>query len=484
MTGKRLRFAALAVLLMVTAAATGCGKTATVGTPATPSSAENPWQLAAGAASNAGAKGPNGPRPGVPDANRTAENGDGGQYDKLSLDALADLDEFWTTEYGKNFSGTFTPVTRYISWDANASKEKSVTFCRANTYHVVNAAYCDLDHTIGWDRGVLLPALVKRYGPMSVVMVLAHEYGHSVQSQAKLNGYRTPTLVLEQQADCFAGVFMRQVAEGKSKHFTLNTTDGLNSVLATTVAVRDKDPNNPKNVHGSAFERVTALQIGWNDGAPGCKKIDKAEITQRRGTLPTTFEPGDQDQQLPVDQPSLTLTSQALAKIFPLKTPPQYDFSGLVRNCPQVTPTDPVSYCPNSNKIGVDLPTLAKRGASMVDKDPLGATVSGNYAAFVVFISRYVLAVEQDRKLSLTGADTAGLRTACLSGVATAKLADPSSDPRLTAGDLDAAVSGLLADGAAAADVDGKVAASGYERLEAFRSGVLDGESACLSKYK
>jgi hypothetical protein len=92
--------------------------------------------------------------------------------------------------------------------------------------------------------------------------------------------------------------------------------------------------------------------------------------------------------------------------------------------------------------------------------------------------------VQQDRKLTLTGADTAGLRTACLTGVVTTKLSEPNSDPHLSANDLDEAVSGLLADGLIASDVNGKVVAGGFQRLEAFRMGVIDGEAACLSHYR
>ena len=54
-------------------------------------------------------------------------------------------------------------------------------------------------------------------------MVLAHEYGHSVQYQAELNRADTPTLVAEQQADCFARAYMRWVASGDSRRFTLST---------------------------------------------------------------------------------------------------------------------------------------------------------------------------------------------------------------------------------------------------------------------
>lgn len=470
----------VAVLAVVAALSAGCAQGANDSALQQVSPPADTWELAGSMT----ASGPNGPRKGVPDAPLTAENGDGGVVDKLALNTIADVQDFWTTEYPEHFPGTFKPVTRFISWDAKAPRTQSVKFCKSDTYQVVNAAYCGGDHTIGWDRGVLLPKLVQKYGEMAVVMVLAHEYGHAIQGQARLAGLLTPPLVQEQQADCLAGVFLRHVAEGDSAHFTLNTTDGLNAVLGATVAVRDRDPNDPDSVHGSAFERVTAVQIGYTDGADGCKKITRKEIAQRRGNLPTTFEPGEEQAQLPVDTAALTSLSTALTKIFPVTRTPQFDYSGVGRGCSDGALTRPVSYCPSANRIGTDVPALARRGGTMADDDPLSAVVDGDYNAFVVFVSRYVLAVQQDRKLSLTGAETAGLRTACLSGVVTTRLSEPGSDPHLSAGDLDEAVSGLLADGLAAADVNGKVVPSGYQRLEAFRTGVLDGESACLAKFR
>ncbi|MFI2283009.1 metallopeptidase [Nocardia beijingensis] len=470
----------VAVLAVIAALSAGCAQGANDSASQQVSPPADTWELAGSMT----ASGPNGPRKGVPDAPLTAENGDGGAVDKLALNTIADVQDFWTTEYPEHFPGTFKPVTRFISWDAKAPRTQSVKFCKSDTYQVVNAAYCGGDHTIGWDRGVLLPKLVQKYGEMAVVMVLAHEYGHAIQGQARLAGLLTPPLVQEQQADCLAGVFLRHVAEGDSAHFTLNTTDGLNAVLGATVAVRDRDPNDPDSVHGSAFERVTAVQIGYTDGADGCKKITRKEIAQRRGNLPTTFEPGEEQAQLPVDTAALTSLSTALTKIFPVTRTPQFDYSGVGRGCSDGAATRPVSYCPSANRIGTDVPALARRGGTMADDDPLSAVVDGDYNAFVVFVSRYVLAVQQDRKLSLTGAETAGLRTACLSGVVTTRLSEPGSDPHLSAGDLDEAVSGLLADGLAAADVNGKVVPSGYQRLEAFRTGVLDGESACLAKFR
>lgn len=441
---------------------------------------DNPWAVAG----QTSAAGPSGPRSGVPDANLTAENGDGGAVDKLALNAIADIADYWNGQYAKTFPGVFEPVTRFISWDSTAPRAQAVEFCRSSTFQEVNAAYCGVDKTIGFDRGTLLPGLVKKFGPMAVVMVLAHEYGHSIQAQAKLNGFFTPTVVREQQADCFAGVFLRSVAEGNSRHFTLNTTDGLNGVLAAVISVRDREPGAAQDEHGTAFERVTAVQIGYTDGATACKGITRAELKQRRGTLPTSFGPGDKENQLPVDQPDLILVARSLARTYPVQPAPAFDYSGVARSCPKVTVTEPVSYCPATNVIGTDIPGLAKRAATGDSKDPFSATVGGDYNAFVVFVSRYMLAVQQARRLSVAGADSAGLRAACFSGAYSTTLSQPGSDLRLSATDLDAAISGLLMDGAAAADVNGAVVPSGFVRLEAFRTGVLDGEDACLKTYR
>lgn len=439
-----------------------------------------PWEIEGSMT----ATGPSGPRPGVPDAPLTARNGDGGRFDRLALNSLADLQEFWTAEYHRDFPGPFTPVQEFSSWSAQAPREQAIRFCDESTYRVVNAAYCGLDHTIGWDRGVLLPQVVAKFGELAVVMVLAHEYGHAIQGQARLAGLRTPTLVLEQQADCLAGVFLRHVAEGKSAHFTVNTTDGLNAVLGATVAFRDQGFGDPGNAHGSAFERVTAVQIGYSDGAKSCKSLTPKEIAQRRGQLPVSFGWADALLQLPVNRQSLQRLSQTLLARYPAADPPRFDYSGVGGDCADVAVTMPVSYCPSANRIGVDVPALIEMSAPAPGQDDrLSAIVNGDYSAFVLFVSRYTLAVQHARGLPLTGAASAGLRTACLSGVVSTRLSEPGGDLRLAADDLDEAVSALLTNGLAASDVRGAVVPSGYQRVEAFRTGVLDGEAACLSRY-
>ena len=44
---------------------------------------------------------------------------------------------------------------------------------------------------------------------------MAHEYGHAIQARLGLDDQ--PTVVLEQQADCFAGSWIADIQKGDSK---------------------------------------------------------------------------------------------------------------------------------------------------------------------------------------------------------------------------------------------------------------------------
>jgi len=434
--------------------------------------------------------GPSGPRAGVPDATRTVVGTDRGTIDTLAANAITDIETYWAAEYPTIFKGTFHPVSELVSWDPDATD--GPRFCGIETDDLVNAAYCTKQDMIGWDRTYLLPSLVDAFGPMAVVMVLAHEYGHAIQQKAGVVGEDDPGIVFEQQADCFAGAFVRHVAENGAEHFTLNTADGLNSVLAATVSVRDTDPTDPDAIHGSAFERVTAVQLGFTDGPEACTRIDADEIMSRRADLPQRFDSRGDDGELPITAESVTAIFDSFGKVFALADPPKLDLGGIDTGCADADATEPVSFCPATNSIGVDLPALAERGRPSTGngQDIVSVDVTGDYSAYVLLASRYTLAVQRQAGMSLSGPQAA-LRAACLSGAVTAALSPENADPNdgtrrvwLSPGDLDEAISGLLADGLAASDVDGNTVPSGFARVDAFRTGVLGGQKACDGRYR
>lgn len=413
---------------------------------------------------------------------------DGGKDDEIAAQSVSDLEEYWKNAYSGTFNGTFSSIKELVSWDSNSYDGE---FCGESTSGLINAAFCDDDNTIGWDRGVLLPALRQANGDMAITMVLAHEYGHAIQKMAKLNKKGTPTLVAEQQADCFSGAYMRWVAEGNSKRFTLSTGDGLNNLLAAMISFRDPllsqdDYADTGDEHGSAFERISAFQFGFTDGPSSCAAIDAQEIGQRRGDLPIELQ-RDQTGEWPVSEDSARSIIDAMNILFTPKIPPQLSFDAAAAfKCSDARPSPPVSYCPATNTIAVDLPGLEKMGASNEGDDTV--LVTGDNTAYSVLVSRYMLALQHERGGLVLDNAEAGLRTACLTGVATTKLSKQVTTPdgntvALTAGDIDEAVSGLLTNGLVASDINGESVPAGFNRIDAFRIGVLGDQDRCIKRF-
>jgi len=430
--------------------------------------------------------GPSGPRAGVPDADLDVQNTDGGEIDRLATDAVADVQAFFAARFPGDFDTEFLPVRRLVSFDANG---QGVRVCGTDTRRLVNAFYCPTEDTIAWDRGELLPSLAdaEQFGPMAVVLVLAHELGHAVQSRLGLVNQATPTIVAEQQADCFAGAFIRHVAEGGSEHFELSTGDGLNKVLASIFLLRDQVGSllTRRGAHGSAFDRVAAFQFGFTDGLRRCAEIDLDEVQARATEL--EFDDGDSTGNLPVTEENIAKIMESLDEAFRDNRfeRPSVSFDGA--SCGGSRHSPPASYCATGNTIALDLDDLRKIGTPRGQRDQLAAV--GDFAAFGLVASRYVLAVQRGVGLGLHG-NEAGLRTACLVGVWAGLHIEtpfggrnPLGTLRLAPGDLDEAVAALLKDGLIASDVDGASVPSGFVRVEAFRIGFLQGAAPCAGRF-
>lgn len=432
--------------------------------------------------------GPSGPRPNAPAPTGTVVNTNNGPIDKLSLLSVNDIEEYWKSVYSQSLKGTFVPVGKLVSYDSD--NPNSPIVCHSETYKLVNAFFTSRCNLIAWDRGVFMPVAQRYFGDMSVNGVLAHEFGHALQQMAKLVTKQDPTIVREQQADCFAGVYLFWVADGKSPRFTLSTADGLDHVLAGIIITRDPvmdaDTQNDDE-HGSALDRISAFQMGFLNGASACAGINKQEIAQRRGDLPTTLQ-ADRDRDpgtggVTINQDTLSTLMEVLGKIFSPKNPPTLSYSPA--DCPDAKASPPASYCPATNTIMIDLPGLVKLGKAADEKER--TLPQGDDTALSVVMSRYALAVQHERGLAMQSPWTA-LRTACLTGVVHRKMAEPIETPDqkelvLTAGDLDEAVSGLLTNPIVASDADGTSVPAGFTRIAAFRGGVAGNMDACYSRY-
>ncbi|HEX7823283.1 MAG TPA: neutral zinc metallopeptidase, partial [Mycobacterium sp.] len=181
--------------------------------------------------------GPSGIRDNAPQPTGDVQGTDGGDIDKLTLLAVNDVTDFWEKNYSPALSGTFTPIEKLVSYDSKDPSSPAV--CGTETYQEPNAFYCPSRKIMAWDRAVMVPIGQQFFGDVSIAALMAHEYGHAVQRMADLVDNDSPSLVVEQQADCFAGAYERWVAEGNSPRFTLSTGDGLNHVLAAAITTRD-----------------------------------------------------------------------------------------------------------------------------------------------------------------------------------------------------------------------------------------------------
>jgi predicted metalloprotease len=158
--------------------------------------------------------GPSGIRDNAPQPTGDVQDTDGGDIDRLTLLAVNDVADFWEKNYSASLDGTFTPIERLVSYDSNDPSSPAV--CGTETYQEPNAFYCPSRKIMAWDRAVMVPTGREFFGDVSIAALMAHEYGHAVQHMAGIVDDSTTVIVSEQQADCFAGTYIRWVAEGQS----------------------------------------------------------------------------------------------------------------------------------------------------------------------------------------------------------------------------------------------------------------------------
>ena len=405
--------------------------------------------------------GPSGPKAAEESTAGRVRNTDDGQADRMALAAVEDIENYWQTNYQAPLPGVFSPVSELVSVDPDAADPQ---VCGADPSEMAfNALYCHRGNLIVWDRVKLLPAASKYFGDLSINGLLAHEYGHAIQREAGLIDESTPVLVAEQQADCFAGGYLRWVAEGKSPRFSMNTTLALDRVLAGAIAIRDRPPSfNPFGLlpveasHGTALDRVSAVQQGFDVGPFSCARITVADIQQRRAGIPAVlFDPATPLSDMPIHEQTLSSLIGVLNSLFTPARPPTLRLGVTCGPGPAV-------YCPDTNAVEVDLAALQELATPADENEKV--LLQGDNSAISVVTSRYLLAVQDQRGLSVDGHTTA-LRTACLTGVAQSRMADPATSNNqlvLGPGDLDKAVSGLLTNGIVATDVHGNGVPSGF----------------------
>jgi predicted metalloprotease len=401
-----------------------------------------------------------------------------GPASEVAATTVAALQEFWRQEFPAAFGREWTDITTFAAV-ATDDPDATAPPCTNRAADLADQAfYCPAADAVAWDADGLMPLLQERFGPAGVVVVLAHEVGHAVQTRLGIDAaqergpHRYPTILLEAMADCYAGVAIAHLLEEPVAGLPLGPAE-RDDAMRALVGFRDPIGVEPgdQSAHGNAFDRVSAFQDGHRDGAVRCAEmtVDNRTFTQRRfGSEADLARGGNLSQ-----RDLLAFVEDDAGRWFtdlaPGRDAPRLSSGGA---CPpdRLATQGPAAYCPDDGGVAVDLAALEDVHREI-----------GDFAAATLVAGRYGMAALDAVGTSPVGRP-AGAGATCLAGAYTGRLLEAPDGFRLSPGDLDEAVQVLLLADWVARDAEGASdpAEHGFERITRFRTGLLEGPAGCL----
>ena len=418
-------------------------------------------------------------------------------YDDFLLATLTDLDTWWTDAYPLVYGDPFVPLQGKV-YAAYPERTDELPGCgeprtRYEDVQQFVAFYCGQGDFIVYDdgRSGLLYDLATRFGAGTIGIVLAHEYGHAVQQRSGVLSRNLPTVAGEQQADCFAGAWAGRAARGEGG--IAFTDDDVRAGLIAMLEVRDPvglDQLTPGG-HGSGFDRVGAFQEGFTDGPARCGAlIDNPlplmpnEFTglldfQNEGNAPFGYADGELLEFLPADLNFYWAVDAAVpdfdpVTLIPVQSPAEAQCDDLSRGL-----ESGAAYCASTNTVFLNEPVVL---------DLYRQNVFGDFSVGYLIGAAWAEAAQTALGSVITG-EQRELINDCLAGAWVKTMIpidgdlplprDPSREASVSPGDLDETVRTiiLIGDRGAADNMIG----SPFEKIDAFRDGVLGGLDACAT---
>ena len=416
-------------------------------------------------------------------------------YDHFLVDTIADLQDFWSVNYPLLYGSDYRPLEGGIHPHFPDNPEDLPTGCEfTGDYAEVedNAFYCEDGDFIVYDDELLFPSFAEEFGIASIGLILAHEWGHVIQSSLRADNLdRFVNTTLELQADCFVGAWVADVQKTGVNGYRFSDAD-LTSSLLGLVQLGDMPGDSPDDpaAHGSAFDRVSSFQDGFFGGLQPCVDYEVNEpVPLQFGFSVEEYQresPGD----FPFDREMFDLMAGDLAYYW------QTSLGALDGwRTPTLTLADPSDLPPACGTTDAEQVTLGvyacpETAEVTVDIDIARAVydeIPGDFAVGYLIGVGYA-----DLVLSALGATISGedrlLMDDCLTGVwagdilpTAENLAEtvPENVSRisLSAGDLDEAIRMAIYLGDETADTDRMGTA--FDKVDAFRQGVLYGPTGC-----
>jgi predicted metalloprotease len=172
--------------------------------------------------------------------------------------AEADINDYWAGVFADEGQDYSKPdIVLY-------NKTKIKTRCGTAPADI-GPFYCGKDNTAYFPRD-FMEDQHDRIGDYSVVVVIAHEWGHSIQEQLEYDGI---SIQRELQADCYAGAYSRYAVNDSEK---VIIEDGdIDEATDSLFEAGDGGGSwFERNAHGSGDQRQAAFNTGLENGFGDC----------------------------------------------------------------------------------------------------------------------------------------------------------------------------------------------------------------------
>ena len=411
--------------------------------------------------------------------------------------AIEDISQFWNDRYQEAYGNTYSELTGGIHAALPQSTETIPSGCEYNgDYSFVedNAFYCLEGDFIVYDDAKLFPEFANEFGPLVTAVILAHEWGHAIQSPTRNNVFGAlRSTTLELQADCFAGAWVGHVQKDTINGLSFSDSD-ITGALLGMMQIGDSpgDSSYDANAHGSGFDRVSAFQDGYVGGLTPCVEYETSEpepvqfgFSAEELSRPN---PGD----FPFDQEmfsslggDLTLFWTAMVDQDVSWTPPtlivdtQGNASLMCTDSQSDEIVTGIYFCQKDSTVIVDEQTALD----------FYSNIPGDFAVGYLAALGFGEAVQRATNSEFSGSARL-LLNSCYAGVWAGDILPLNTNPvvvpteaepriSLSPGDLDEAVRAAMI--LSHSQISITDIGSPFERVDAFRQGVLRGTDGCTA---
>ena len=188
-----------------------------------------------------------------------------------------DVDAFWTSwsrEHSAAYRSADLVLVPKAETHRSACGASAADPADAGDAEVSPAFFCPRDDTVYLSAGWIYREIYRRFGDLAAAVAVAHEWAHHVQTLQKL--HPPSVMFAELQADCWAGVWVRDAGE----RGLLDPGD-LAGAGRALYALGDYAYRAPDH-HGTPRQRERELGVGYRTG-----DVNSCDIPTPRARRPS-----------------------------------------------------------------------------------------------------------------------------------------------------------------------------------------------------